>query len=202
MDFAASVGSGFKNYGNFRGMATRSEFWYWALFTVLVSAATWTIDQAIGGTTVPALDPALNTGNADLNYALSMLNKPTVVSNIASIILLLPTLSVTARRFHDAGFSGKWQWLQAIPFAVVFVGLVGLTVTAGVMTDIGEADMELAYGALGIFAAASLTGLAYFVFQLVLTLRTTRTAADGNKYAVKYADTVKAPEAPEQGSSV
>ncbi|MEY5016953.1 MAG: hypothetical protein RL431_2 [Actinomycetota bacterium] len=201
MDFAASVGSGFKNYGNFRGMATRSEFWYWVLFTVLVSAATWTIDQALGGTTVPALDPALDTGNADLNYAIAMLNKPTVASNIASIILLLPTLSVTARRFHDAGFSGKWQWLQVIPFIFTFVGLIALTVTVGLQPETTGFDIEMAMGALVVIGFATVTAIGYFVFQLVLTLRKTRTEADGNKYAVKYADTVKAPGEPEAGSA-
>lgn len=202
MDFAASVGSGFTNYGNFRGMASRSEFWYWVLFTVLVSAATWTIDQALGGTTVPALDPALDTGNADLNYAIAMLNKPTVVSNIASIILLLPTLSVTARRFHDAGFSGKWQWLQVIPFIVTFVGLIALTVTVGLQPETTDFDIEMAMGALVIIGFATVTAIGYFFFQLVLTLRKTRTEADGNKYAVKYADTVRAAAEPESGSAL
>ncbi|MFM6981237.1 MAG: DUF805 domain-containing protein [Microbacteriaceae bacterium] len=202
MDFAASVGSGFTNYGNFRGMATRSEFWYWVLFTVLVSAATWTIDQALGGTTVPALDPALDMGNADLNYAIAMLNKPTVVSNIASIILLLPTLSVTARRFHDAGFSGKWQWLQVIPFIVTLVGLIALTVTVGLQPETTGFDIEMAMGALVVIGFATVTAIGYFVFQLVLTLHKTRTEADGNKYAIKYADTVKAPAEPESGSAL
>ncbi len=194
MDFATSVATGFKKYGNFRGMASRSEFWYWVLFTVLVSVATWTIDQAIGGTTMAALDPALDTGNPNLNYALATLNKPSTVSNIASIILLLPTLSVTARRFHDAGFSGKWQWLQVIPFVVTFAGLIGLTLTLGLQAETDGLDPELAVGALAILTAAILTGIAYFIFQLVVTLRRTRSAADGNTYAVKYADTIAATE--------
>lgn len=195
MDFAAAITSGFKNYGNFRGMASRSEYWYWVLFTVLISVAAWTIDQAVGGNTVPALDPSLDTGNADLNAAIAMMNKPAVVSNILSIVLLLPNFTMTARRFHDAGFSGKWQWLQVAPVLAMFIGLVGLSVTTLSAVDGNDgtaADPELFFAALGIFGVTTLLGLAYFVFQLIVTLRRTRTAADGNKYAVKYADTIAA----------
>jgi len=39
MNFPNAVKSGFRNYANFKGRATRSEFWWWTLFTVIVSAA-------------------------------------------------------------------------------------------------------------------------------------------------------------------
>jgi uncharacterized membrane protein YhaH (DUF805 family) len=39
MNFPNSVKSGFRNYANFKGRATRSEFWWWTLFTVIVSIA-------------------------------------------------------------------------------------------------------------------------------------------------------------------
>lgn len=193
MDFVGAIKSGFKNYGNFRGMASRSEYWYWVLFTVLISVAAWTIDQAIGGNTVPALDPSLDTGNADLNAAIAIMNKPAVVSNILSIVLLLPNFTVTARRFHDAGFSGKWQWLQVVPVVALFIGLVGLTVTSLASFDENNnvsPDPELFFAALGIFGVTALLGFAYFLFQLIVSLRRTRTAAEGNKYAVKYQDTI------------
>lgn len=37
MDFVGAIKAGFKNYVNFRGTATRPEYWYWVLFTFLVS---------------------------------------------------------------------------------------------------------------------------------------------------------------------
>jgi uncharacterized membrane protein YhaH (DUF805 family) len=40
MDFAAAIKAGLKNYGNFRGVASRPAYWYWRLFVLLVSVAT------------------------------------------------------------------------------------------------------------------------------------------------------------------
>jgi len=40
MDFVGAIKAGFKNYVNFRGTATLPEYWYWVLFTFLVSLVT------------------------------------------------------------------------------------------------------------------------------------------------------------------
>ncbi len=40
MDFAGAVKAGFQNYANFRGVASRSAFWYWRLFLFIVNIAT------------------------------------------------------------------------------------------------------------------------------------------------------------------
>ncbi|MEI7972450.1 MAG: DUF805 domain-containing protein [Actinomycetota bacterium] len=39
MKFQHAVKSGFSNYANFKGRASRSEFWWWTLFTVIISSA-------------------------------------------------------------------------------------------------------------------------------------------------------------------
>ena len=36
---------GFKNYFDFKGRATRSEFWYFLLFFILAYIVVWLIDQ-------------------------------------------------------------------------------------------------------------------------------------------------------------
>ena len=41
MSFVAAVQSGFRNYVNFKGRATRSEYWWWALFTLVIEAASF-----------------------------------------------------------------------------------------------------------------------------------------------------------------
>ena len=46
MTFIESIQTCFKKYAEFDGRASRSEFWWWALFVVLISAAA----QAIGDT--------------------------------------------------------------------------------------------------------------------------------------------------------
>ena len=40
MDFAGAIKAGFTNYSTFSGVASRAAFWYWKLFTVLLSVAT------------------------------------------------------------------------------------------------------------------------------------------------------------------
>jgi uncharacterized membrane protein YhaH (DUF805 family) len=40
MDFAGAIKAAFLNYANFRGAASRSAFWYWRLFTLIVGLAT------------------------------------------------------------------------------------------------------------------------------------------------------------------
>ena len=47
MTFVEAVKAGFQNYVNFISRATRSEFWYWVLFAVLLSIATSAIDYVL-----------------------------------------------------------------------------------------------------------------------------------------------------------
>ena len=47
MTFADAVKSGLKNWSNFKGTATRTEFWYFYLFTILLNMVTTTIDSII-----------------------------------------------------------------------------------------------------------------------------------------------------------
>ena len=61
MDFVGAIKAGFKNYVNFRGTATLPEYWYWVLFTFLVSLVisfdpTGTLGAAFAfGTLLPSL---------------------------------------------------------------------------------------------------------------------------------------------------
>lgn len=74
-----------KNYATFTGRARRSEYWYYILFCVLIGAAL----SVIG-----------------------LLIKTTLLSNIYSLALLVPTIAVSIRRMHDVGKSG---WFILIP---------------------------------------------------------------------------------------
>ena len=48
MNFADAVKSVFQQYANFTGRARRSEFWFFTLFSVIVSIVLDIIDLAIG----------------------------------------------------------------------------------------------------------------------------------------------------------
>jgi uncharacterized membrane protein YhaH (DUF805 family) len=48
MNFQTAIRSGFMNYANFKGRATRPEYWWWFLFTLIVSVFTSSIHSSIG----------------------------------------------------------------------------------------------------------------------------------------------------------
>lgn len=47
MNFQDAIRSGFRNYVTFSGRASRSEYWYWVLFALLVAIASSIIDHAM-----------------------------------------------------------------------------------------------------------------------------------------------------------
>ena len=83
MNFGEAISSGFSNYVNFSGRASRSEFWYWILFGIIVSIIANIIDAVLG---IPL----------------------PVVSAIVSLVLLLPNISISIRRLHDIDRTGWW----------------------------------------------------------------------------------------------
>lgn len=181
--FVQAISLGFKNYATFKGVASRSEFWYWALFNVLVSSVASMVDTLI-----------TELAGIDLTFGLS---------TILGVALILPSLAVTARRFKDAGFSAWLLWVQAIPSGLFIGFLIAILVNASssgifmrvvedpnymptdaeVQTVLDSLDPNLFVGLMIAFLAA----LAWSIFQLVVELMPTKTRAQGNK---------NAPEAP------
>ena len=85
MTFTDAIKNGFNNYVTFKGRASRSEYWYWTLFVVLLSLCTQLFDVA-------AFPHSLWS--------------PT--NTIFAIITFLPGLAVCVRRLHDINRSGWW----------------------------------------------------------------------------------------------
>ncbi len=48
MNFQTAISSGFQNYTNFKGRASRAEYWWWALFTVILSILLSSISDSLG----------------------------------------------------------------------------------------------------------------------------------------------------------
>lgn len=163
MTFADAVRSGFKNYSNFKGTATRTEFWYFYLFNVLLNVVTYTIDLVI--------DPSTAT---------SVTGGPVYL--IANIALILPNLTVAVRRFHDAGFSGKWMFLWVLPFVALFLGGGAVAASAPALDPSSVTNEQLLAIALPLLPSLLLFA-AVGIFQLVINLKMTKTPEQGNKYA-------------------
>lgn len=90
--FSEAAMRGFvKNYCNFTGRASRSEFWWFMLFYAIINVLT---GVCCGG-----------YGSDGSNWG----------EGIIGLVFLLPSLGVSVRRLHDTGRSGWWVLLSLIP---------------------------------------------------------------------------------------
>jgi uncharacterized membrane protein YhaH (DUF805 family) len=102
MNIQTAVKTCFSKYATFSGRASRSEYWFFYLFTIIASIVTWIIDTMLLGYS------SEDTG---------------AISLIFQIIIILPSIAVGARRLHDIGKSGWWQLL-----ILTFIGIILLIV--------------------------------------------------------------------------
>ena len=121
MTFGKAVNTCFRKYCGFTGRASRSEFWYFFLFNLIVGMAfsvaivACMVPKIMGGTTVisPDMSP----------FELLKLCGPIyVVYLLWSLAMFLPILAVSFRRLHDIGRSGWWIvgcYLLSVVMAVV-----------------------------------------------------------------------------------
>lgn len=180
MNFVDAIAAGFKNYANFKGKASRSEFWYWVLFTILLSLVLGTIETVIW--------PAAPIDSEDLEAVLNAtLSAPTPLTSLANLVLFIPGLSVTARRFHDAGYSGKWLLLLLVPVAYSIFAIVGVVALAveyfgAGMPSVDEIPVEVMMSMIFLIAPIFALGFAVFVIHMIFALKPTRSFYDGNKY--------------------
>jgi uncharacterized membrane protein YhaH (DUF805 family) len=115
MSFGEAVRSGFDNYVNFNGRASRSAYWWWVLFGLLVSVVARVVDGLVGSNIV-----RYNQSGVPVSIG--------IVSSLVGLALLLPSISVLVRRLHDTNRSGWWYWIAIIPiigWLVLLFFLVG-----------------------------------------------------------------------------
>jgi uncharacterized membrane protein YhaH (DUF805 family) len=117
--FKEAVESGFKNFKVFTGRSSRPEYWYWALFVVIVGFLTAMLDSVLFG--FPQTPPGAAAHHASpLSFA-----RP--FNLIANLILIIPSFAVAARRAQDAGIEGKLVILAGAAALVLnFVPLLSI----------------------------------------------------------------------------
>jgi uncharacterized membrane protein YhaH (DUF805 family) len=110
----AAIVSVFRNYATFSGRATRSEYWWFQLFQIVL----FVLIVVAGLLPVSIMNPDPTE------------SKPTVIISgliimLGGLALIIPNISVFVRRLHDIDFSGWFYFLSVIPgfgpiIAVVF----------------------------------------------------------------------------------
>ena len=96
MSFGEAIQTVFRKYAEFMGRAGRAEFWWWALFAVLVASALNLFD-------VIGIGDNANLGS--------------LLAGLWGIAILLPSLAVGVRRLRDSGYPWGWMFFLLVPFA-------------------------------------------------------------------------------------
>ena len=102
MGFTEAIRSGFDHYVKFDGRASRSAYWWWALFVFIVGIVANVLDGVFGLQQFREFNGQMYAAGG-------------VISGLATLALLLPNLSVTIRRLHDTDRSGWWWFIVIIP---------------------------------------------------------------------------------------
>lgn len=102
-----------RRYFDFKGRSTRSQFWLFTLFLLIIGFVAMVIDGSIGSAADTSPGPVFLT---------------------VYFLHLVPSLSVSVRRLHDTDRTGWWVLLGLIPIIGQVVLLVWLcsASTAGV----------------------------------------------------------------------
>lgn len=89
----------FKKYADFSGRATRTQYWMFILIYMIIYTVLSVIDAAL---------------------------QSMVLALIYAVVMLVPSISIAARRLHDTSRTGWWQLIGLIPLIGLIVMIVFL----------------------------------------------------------------------------
>ena len=185
MRFKDAVNRCFSKYANFKGRARRREYWWFFLFTVLV-----TVVPIAPVYVVSALDEMrVIDMESGLSPVLMLLLVILAAGGIlAAFFLLLPCLAVQTRRLHDIGRSGWWVVaslvVSLVCSAVPFFIFGDKALEMGEVEQFRQAFQGSTFAGFS-FWAFELADLAMALVLLIFSLR------DGDKGENKYGPSPK-----------
>ncbi len=91
-----------KKYADFSGRARRTEYWYFALFNLLIFVVLGIIAGVMG-----------SFSNANNGVAAT---PAVIIFSLYYLAVLVPSLAVSVRRLHDTGRSARWLLISLVPF--------------------------------------------------------------------------------------
>jgi len=109
-------------YAQFGGRASRSEFWYFVLFNLIISIVLGILDGTLGTSyTYTTMSNTMAGATTEIASA-SMTQTIGYIQSLYSLAVLIPSIAVSIRRLHDTDRSGWWLLLGVIPI-VNFIGI-------------------------------------------------------------------------------
>ena len=130
--FGQAVKRFFKNYANFKGRASRSEYWFAQLFVFLLqvipgilyfigvgsvaatAATSMSVDEYGQVTAAPGAEAAAGGG-------IAMMAIGGILMVIIGLAVLVPSLAIAWRRLHDANFAGPFWFLSLTSIGSIVV---------------------------------------------------------------------------------
>jgi uncharacterized membrane protein YhaH (DUF805 family) len=113
VSFGEAVSRFYGNYANFSGRASRSEYWFAALYSAVV--------------TVPLEVLAYSTGSVDPYTGIAQPNVMWMgLFGLWFLVNFIPSLAVAWRRLHDVNKSGGYYFIVFIPLIGAILLLVAL----------------------------------------------------------------------------
>ena len=139
-----------KNYANFSGRATRSEFWWWSLANFLITSAAALIRFLI-------ITAAALMDDYELAFAAEALIP--FLNIVWGLGTLVPSFALAFRRMHDVGRSGAWIFAPVAGFVFVLLGI-----------GLAEADVLERAAAQILIVLGVLVSVGFGIFVFVCTL--------------------------------
>jgi len=143
VSFVAAIQSGFRNYAKFRGRATRSEYWWFFLFTVLAQSVASSIDENFGNIVglavfLPGLAVHVrrmhDTGRS--GWWVGALYG-SIAAVIVAVVVLIIDAAIDFNDFSDGTFANDDFFGENVSGgSIAFVGLAGLVTLALLVVNI------------------------------------------------------------------
>jgi len=135
-----------RRYFEFSGRSSRSEFWFFVLFMVILLVIASIIDQFVLGSEGPG-----------------------ILYFIVAIVHLIPGIAVSVRRLHDIDRTGLWVllfWL--VPIVVSLIGMIFLGGSIFMMMSGDSAGMAAGFATMGAgFLLIAVIDLAIAIIAIV-----------------------------------
>ena len=94
MSLSTAIAACFGKYATFSGRASRSEYWWFLLFVVVVNMLLTVLDS-------------------------TLFNGQQILSGVWSLATVLPVMAVMIRRLHDTNRSGWWWLIELTVIGVI-----------------------------------------------------------------------------------